>query len=115
MITISSPTFDLDAYIQISPIPGGDGETRRRVSRVKTLDGGVAVSDRGHSEGDRTIEYRWRPISKAHNDAVSRMVKLYPLVNVSNADGVFSAVPESFVPSPDECVITLLVTEKVSE
>ena len=116
MITISSPTFDLDGSVQISPVPeSNDGETRRRVNRVATLDGGVAVNDRGYSEGDRTLVYEWRPVSREHNDSIDRIVRLYPRVNVSTPSGVYVAAPQVFTPSPDRCSIILLVINKVSE
>lgn len=116
MITISTPTFDLNGSVVIHPLPGAtDGETRRRVNRVATLDGGVAVNDRGYAEGDRTLEYEWRPVSKEHNDSVDRLVRLYPRVTVSTPSGVYTAVPQVFTPEADRCFITLLVLDKVSE
>ena len=115
MITISSTTFDLNGSIQINPLPSAtDGETTRRVSRVATLDGGVAVNDRGHSEGDRDLSYTWKTISKAHNDAVARIVRLYPRVTVSTPSGCFLAAPQRFSPGVGESTITLLVIDKVS-
>ena len=115
MIVISSPTFDLDGSVAINPIPGADiGETRRRVSRAATLDGGVAISDKGFSEGDRTLIYAWKSVSKDHNALVERIVRLYPRVYVSTEFGVYEAAPQVFEPSPSECTLTLLAIEKVS-
>jgi hypothetical protein len=116
VISISTTTFDLNGHIDIDPvIDSPDGETVRRVSRVPTLDGGVATNDRGYSEGDRTLEYFWRPVSRAHNDAIDRIVRLYPQVYVSTPSGVYLAAPQSFTPGVTECSISLLVIEKVSE
>lgn len=116
MITISSTTFDLNGSVQINPLPDAtDGDIRRRVSRVATLDGGVATTDRGYSDGDRTLVYSWRVISRAHNDSVARLLRLYPRLHVSTPSGVFLAAPETFSPGQDQSTITLLVIEKVSE
>jgi hypothetical protein len=85
------------------------------VSRVGTLDGGVSISDRGFSEGDKTFVYIFKPVSKDHNEIAKRLVRLHPKVTVSNSDGVFEAVPQSFLPSPEENTFTLLVVQKISE
>lgn len=115
MIAISSPTFDIDGHVVIHPLPGSNiGETRRRVNRVPTLDGGVAVNDRGFSEGDRTLSYEWDAVSKAHNDAVERLFRLYARLFVSTPDGVYSAAPQVFTPGSDRSSMILLVIEKVS-
>ena len=116
MITISSTTFDLNGSVQIDPLPGTtDGEISRRVSRVATLDGGVVPIDRGFSDGDRTLNYEWKSVSKAHNDAIARILRLYPQVHVSTPSGVFLASPQTFAPGEDQSSIVLLVISKVSE
>lgn len=116
MITIHSTTFDLDGTVELDVLPDSpDGETRRRVTRVATLDGGVAMNDRGYAEGDRDLSYTWKTVSKAHNDAVARIVRLYPRVTVSTPSGCFLAAPQRFSPGVGESSITLLVIDKVSE
>ena len=116
MITIHSTTFDLDGTVELPVLPDSlDGETRRRVTRVATLDGGVAVNDRGFSEGDRDLLYTWKTVSKAHNDAIDRIVRLYPRVTVSNRQGCYLAAPQTFSPGAEESSLTLLVIEKLSE
>ena len=115
MISITSTTFDLNGHVEIETLAGtADGETVRRVNRVATLDGGVAINDRGYSEGDRTLEYSWKPVSMAHNAAIERIVKLYPSVYVSTPSGVYLASPQRFTPGVTECSISLLVIDKVS-
>ena len=116
MITISSTTFDLDGSVEIEVLPDSfDGETRRRVTRVATLDGGVAMNDRGYAEGDRDLSYTWKTVSKAHNDAIARIVRLYPRVHVSTPSGCYLAAPQVFTPGVEESTISLLVIDKVSE
>ena len=116
MITISSTTYDLNGSVQIDPLPGTtEGQVQRRVNRVATLDGGVAVNDRGYSEGDRTLTYIWKSLSKAHNDSIARILRLYPQVHVATPLGVFLAAPQTFTPGQDQSSIVLLVISKVSE
>ena len=116
MISISAIDFDIYGHVEIDPAPGSnDGETRRRVNRVATLDGGVAAPDGGYAEGDRTLNYEWLPVSADHNESVARLVRLYSTVHVTTPDGVYLAVPQVFVPGAEVCAITLLVLDKLSE
>jgi len=116
MINITATTFDVEGYIDFEPLPSQQSDTfQRRVSRVSTLDGGVAVSDRGYSDGDRTLVYAYRPISKGHDARAQRLIKLHPTVTVSTPDGVFKAVPQNFEQGPAENVFTLLVIERLDE
>ena len=115
-ITLNSRLFDLDGSIDIDArIDSTDGATVRRVTRVATTDGGVAINDRGYSEGDRTLDYTWRTVSKDHNDSVDYLVKTYPELSVSTSHGVYLAAPEAFTPGVDESNISLLVKSKLSE
>lgn len=115
MIAITTTTFDIYGAAEFEPLPGtNDGETRRRVNRVATLDGGVTAPDGGYSDGDRTLVYEWKPISATHNSAVDRIVKLYSRVHVSTPSGVYLAAPEVFTQGSGLNSITLLVIEKLS-
>lgn len=112
---LSSTTFDPDGYIELHVANDQTiGETRRRVNRVTTLDGGVAVNDFGFSQGDRTIDLSWMPTSEEVEENVRRMVELYQEVIVSMRGGVFRAAPESYQPGASESVLRLLVLERVS-
>jgi len=116
MIHIAPADFDAGAALYIEPTPADVEDTfTRRVARAATLAGGVAVSDRGYAPGDRTLVYRWRPVSKAQNDIAKRIVATHPTVKVSTPDGVYLAAPESFNTTPTENTFTLLVIEQLSE
>lgn len=116
MISITSTSFDALGYLEIDPKDNAQAATfSRRVSRAATLDGGVVISDRGFSDGDRTLAYSYKPVSKEHDSRAERLVRLHPTVNVSTPDGVFLAVPQSFSRSSTENTITLLAIRKVSE
>lgn len=112
---ISSPTFDLDGFVEIDALPDQrDGDVARRVNRVKTLDGGVAINDFGFSEGDRTIDLAWSPDNLARETAVARLVQLYATLTVATRSGVYLAAPETYAPRADESRLRLLVIEKLS-
>ena len=62
LVTLSSITFDIYGHVEINTLSDTtDGPTSRRVNRVKTLDGGVAINDRGYAEGDRILTLAWTP------------------------------------------------------
>lgn len=116
MVSICSVLFDTLGHVQFTPLPGNaEGLYSRRVAKAATLDGGVAITDKGFAEGDRTLVYRYKPISREHNERALRIVKLHSLVTVANRDGVFSAAPQSFDPGDTENTLTLFVIEKLSE
>jgi len=110
MISLSTPTFDLAGHVRIDELPETDyGETVRRVSRQKTLDGGVVANDSGYAVGDRTMRVRWRLTSLAQFRSVERLVQTCPQLTVSTRDGVFMAAPERAAISGREGTLTLLV------
>lgn len=113
--TLSTPTFDPAGFIEIEALDEQTiGETRRRVSRVATLDGGVAVSDGGFAEGDRIIELAWRPSLAVREAAVARLVQLYPQAQIATPAGVFLCALESYTPGADESRLRALVISKLS-
>jgi hypothetical protein len=114
-VFISTPTFDVAGDIELDVNPDTDFlEISRRVSRIATVDGGVAINDGGYSDGDILFDYTWRTVSKAHNDSIARIVKLYPTVKLSTIDGVFLAAPSTFTPGVTESTLQLLSIRKLS-
>lgn len=116
MIAITAEQFDASGVLEFTPIGNGADRTySRRVSRSATLDQGVAISDRGYSDGDITYTYRYKPVSKAHDETAKRLLRVHPTVLLFNSDGAFRAVIQSFQPSDDQNEITLLVSARLSE
>ncbi|WP_301585021.1 hypothetical protein [Halomonas alkaliantarctica] len=95
-------------------LPHRDGSTlgdiSRRVSRVRTLDGGVSVTNRGHSPGDRTITLSFSGMPHALVEQARRMVRLHSFVTVSTPDGCFIGVPSDYAERRNE--LTILITEE---
>lgn len=116
MITVTAQTFDLLGYLEFEPLSSSsNGNFTRRVSKVATLDGGVAVTDRGFSYGDITITYDYTPVSLEHDNIARRLVRLHPRVTVINEYGVFDAIPEAFNQSAEINTLTLSIVAKLSE
>jgi hypothetical protein len=115
MIHIASVAFDLLGYISFNPLnESGDAVFSRRISKSRALNGSVVVSDLGYTDGDLTLVYRYKPISKEHDDRAKRIVSLHEFVTVSTKDGVYKAAPSEFEPG-EENQITLEIVEKLSE
>lgn len=113
--TLSSTVFDFSGFIELQLLPEyTDGEVRRRVNRVATLDGGAVTNDGGFSDADRTLELRWRPGTAESEAAVERMVRTYGSIVVSTRSGVFLAAPEAYIPRAAESTLRLLVLSKLS-
>lgn len=112
---LSAPVWDFDGFVQLQVLPDNTaGETRRRVNRLTTLDGGVVVNDFGFSEGDRTITLVWSPATREIESAVDRLIKTYSVLHVSTRAGVFLAAPETYTPGSDRSTLRLLVLAKLS-
>lgn len=114
-VTISATSFDLDGTVDIETVAANDaGEKRRRNNKVQTLDGGIAINDRGYSHGDRSMTLVWPTVSKAHNALCDRLVENYDTVEVSFYEGVFLATPLAFTAGPEEYRFLLSLQEKIS-
>lgn len=68
----------------------------RRLTRTATLDGGVAISDGGYCDGDRTITLQ--PIDMTEEEAgrIEAMATLYPSISVSLAEGCYEVLIQSY-------------------
>jgi hypothetical protein len=116
MIHISAKTFDISGALTIRPLPDDqEAGMIRRVNRVATLDGSVAVNDRGFSHGDRDWTVIYKPVSRAHDDIARRLVSLHTRVYLSTEEGCFEASPAEFQAGADKNTFTLLIIDKVSE
>lgn len=86
------------------------GDVNRRVSRVSTLDGGVAVTNRGHSPGDRTVTLSLLGLPREVVDQARRLVRIHASVTLSIPDGCFIGIPSEFVDRRQELII--LITQE---
>lgn len=115
LAALASTTWDPIGYVLVDLLPSvPDGDTRRRVTRSATLDGGVAINDGGFAEGDRVLVLRWEPKPDLHRD-VERLMQLYSRLHVATRAGVYLAAPEVYSPGPNEASLRLLVVQKVSD
>lgn len=90
------------------------GELTRRVSRTATLDGGVALTDQGYSDGDRTLVITARG-TEEQAENVAYLLRNYSTVTVSVADGCYLAALSNLTYVDGALQITALVHSRLSE
>jgi len=114
-VIITPTTFDPIGPVHLHCLPSASlGETRRRMNRIATLDGGAALNDFGYSEADRSIELRWQTKSMAHVESIDRLVRLYQRVHVATPQGFYLCAPEVHRPGASESSLLLLVVSKLA-
>lgn len=115
LATLAATIFDPAGYIELDVVPAqNDGETRRRVNRVATLDGGAVVNDAGYSQADRVLELRWQADNAAREAAVRRMVEIHDQVHIALRTGVYLVALEAYRPGAAESTLRALVIRKLS-
>lgn len=114
LVFLSTPTFDPTGFVELEVLATSKlGETRRRVNRIATLDGGAVVNDFGHTEADRTISLVWSQAAASIEANIVRLVQSYQTLQVATRDGIFLAAPETYTPGA-ETTLSLLVLSKLS-
>lgn len=115
-IGISSQTYLSNGGAVVNPLPDSDlrrGE--RRVSRVKTLDGGVYITDSGFAHGDRTQKLYVAHRGQAMWNALWTIFRGAPAIYLSTEEGCFSAALANIADEGDKIVLEILLKEKLSE
>jgi hypothetical protein len=115
IVSICPRSFSLIGPVVIRAT--ADSNTRsnqRRLSRTATLDGGVAITDGGFSDGDRTIEIRPAKLTAAIAEDIEDMARLSLSVTLSVDSVVWDAVMMSYSlgASPR---LTLAVRQRLTE
>lgn len=114
-VVISSLTFDPAGSVALDVHAGQTfGESRRRMNRVATLDGGAVFNDFGFAEADRTISLTWSVRSAAQEALIARLVQLYAQVHIATPKGFYRAALEVYNPGAQESSLSLLVAEKLA-
>lgn len=97
MISLSAPVFDPIGTFMLKPSKGSNfEETGRRIRKRATLDGGVIVSDAGHSYGDSTWSLVLDNPSKGVADGLARLLRLYQTMTLITELGAFIVVPSKY-------------------
>ena len=90
MITISTQIAVINGLVQFDESDDTTlGDWTARVSRTKTLDGGVWINNSGAVDGDRTFTIK-ALLTKAQADGLEYIFRNYQTVNLSCSQGFFS-------------------------
>ena len=116
MVILSSKDYDIDGTEVFYQIDSDSDifEVNRRLSRTKTLGGGVEIYDAGHSQSDREFIITVSNVEKRNADNIQRLVRSYPLLILSVPDGVFTVAPETFRYNEGKAYLRLLSKELIS-
>lgn len=116
MVTLSAPFYDLNGAVVLPRTQESTMKDKtRRVSRAKTLDAGVALSDLGFSDGDRTLKIKSQKVSETVYAVVDYLQQNYPIVMLSSAEGMFTGSISSVRIRRGSLSLTYLVKEKIAE
>lgn len=97
MIGLSTKEYHPSGAMLLSEMMNGT-KTRdftRRISKVKTLDGGVSVTDFGYAVGDRSMTVAVR-VDQALFDLLVMLGQLTGSFILTNADGAYSVYLTDF-------------------
>jgi len=110
MIGLSSPVFDPAGAFLLNESNGSNfDDTSRRMRKRATLDGGVVVSDAGHSYGDSTWQLTLENPSKSIADALERLLRVYQTLTLTTKRGAFTVAPARYRFNNDTITLTLEV------
>lgn len=89
MIALSKIDQDSEGYLLINENSDSDVyNAEARISRTKTLDGGVVIDHRGFAHGDRNLNIKCN--ATAEDEAILRdLLENETLINISTADGFY--------------------------
>jgi hypothetical protein len=111
LIGLATHTVNAALPATLVCLPSTDlGRYARRVSRLATLDGGVATVDAGFTHGDRTVVLRLDAPSASTVTLLKALVTLTETLMVFLPDGAYNAVPESLTDGAGGVVLTLWLT-----
>jgi len=112
-ITTSTPMTNGKLLIKKYKLNAQVKNGTARISKVKTLDGGVSVSHNGFTDGDRKIDIS-AMLSKSNADTLWDMFTGQTFVTVAIDDGVYNAVIKT-VNIKDTVKIIIEFESKLSE
>jgi hypothetical protein len=111
MISVSTVISDTSGNVVIKGTADDYRENAARISRIKTLDGGVHITNAGTSDGDRSLIVRSR-ISQSQEDLLWYIFNSYTFVHVSVRDGFYYAAISDLEIKNGAVRMTILLNNK---
>ena len=116
MITLAPVSYDPNGVIKL-PVIGDNSEFingERRLTRTRTLDLGVTISDNGFTHGDRTLRLEISRPSLLISQRIAYLCEYHSLIQVAAPDGAYIGVISNHALIGSTHSITILLKEKVS-
>ena len=116
MIGIGTKLFDIDGSFafQNNQMALNDINTataKRRLSKVKTLDGGVFIDDSGYAVGDNDINVTVVNPSESLYQKLKNIFVYHGYVYITSIDGNFLCVPSDISMKNGNAVMTFFTQE----
>lgn len=109
LIGLAAATFDTEGALLLPYLDRtSTDDLRRRVTRAATLDGGVAVTNRGYAPADRTLTISLDGLPQAQIERARRLLRLHGNLVVSLRDGAYTATASEYTQRRHE--LTVLIT-----
>jgi len=113
MIVLITPEYNPSGNIAFLELAETDlTSLSRRISKRKTIDGGVFLDDMGFSEGDRTLTITTLATVATYS-GVANFIKNFNTYFCSTAEGVFKGTISGVKLAGNIATITFLVKDKV--
>jgi len=114
-IILSAITFDALAYLELeyASLDSGVYDRNRRVTRRRTLDGGVVLDDRGITPGDRDLSFNVR-LSLNQITILNHIWDTHSILHASTAEGLYEVAPETFTLDGNLGSCRFLIKSKVA-
>lgn len=113
MIIITTQVADTKGMVQFQESSESTlGDWIARVSRTKTLDGGVWINNSGVVDGDRTFTIK-ADLTEDHADGLEYIYRNYQTVNLSCSEGLFSGSIQALGLNNGELNMKFYVKEKL--
>ena len=116
MISLTAPSADTSGALVFEEDPAASklDNLKARVSRSKTLDGGVHIEHSGVSDGDRTFTVVVPDVTESQYTILKRLYRNYTSINIACREGFFKGTIERVRVSGGDATITILVEQKLS-
>ena len=97
LIGLAARTFDPEGALLIPDTGNNDtGSLARRLTRAATLDGGVAITNRGYAAADRTLSISLEGLPEAMVERARRLLRLHGSLTISLADGAYTGTASEY-------------------
>lgn len=113
MIGISASTFDYSGSVILSGVnlESDIDSGERRVTKYKTLNGGIAIYDNGYVSADTKYSVRVKGVTENTVKIVRNLIANYATVIITSYMGAFKAVLSQYRYSSGELSITIDLIE----